>query len=308
MQNPIADAIAELFGQAVRAHQGAALQTELLTLNPPESILDDYSAASAAQGEFVAASGALSPLNAALTVASTNGYAWAQTAKDVLKKYCGRSFGQKWIATGFSSLEVPRSQDGIRALLVSLQAHLKKNPDRENERLEVTAVQAGKLAKAMEDARNEVMKQESVLAARKAARDAAVDALKARLRGLIGELRQVIGTGDARWRNFGFNIPDEPETPGQPVNVTVNNATPGQLLVACDAVPWAARYRFWKQGIGSALEPVAAGTSAEPVCVIEDLPGGEKFNIFVSAVNETGREGVRSVPAEAQTLPTAAVA
>ena len=35
MQNPIADAIAELFGQAVRAQQGAALQTDILILNTP---------------------------------------------------------------------------------------------------------------------------------------------------------------------------------------------------------------------------------------------------------------------------------
>jgi hypothetical protein len=92
------------------------------------------------------------------------------------------------------------------------------------------------------------------------------------------------------------------------VAVTVNNATPGQLLATCDAVPWAARYRFWVQGRNSALEPVGAGTSAEPVCVLENLPGGEAFNVFVSAVNTAGAEGPRSEAVEAQVLPAAAVA
>ena len=47
-------------------------------------------------------------------------------------------------------------------------------------------------------------------------------------------------------------------------------------------------------------EPVAAGTSVEPLFVIEQLEAGTRYNVFASAVNLAGNEGARSAVAVAQ--------
>ena len=88
----------------------------------------------------------------------------------------------------------------------------------------------------------------------------------------------------------------------------MNNTSPGQLLVSCDPVPYAERYRFFVQKTGSSSEPEAVGTSFEPLFRIadEELGSGGRYNVLVSAVNLSGREGPRSEPVAAELLARAA--
>ena len=135
-----------------------------------------------------------------------------------------------------------------------------------------------------------------------------MDTLRNRLRGLRGELEQLIGLEDRRWRRFGFNIPAEPETPAQPEAVTVNSPEPGRLLLSCPAVPFAERYRWFAQKVGTSVDASSVGTSTEPLFVAEGLDAGARYNVSVSAVNEAGNEGPKSSVVVAQVQARAAVA
>ena len=114
---------------------------------------------------------------------------------------------------------------------------------------------------------------------------------------MIGELTQLIGKEDRRWHSFGFNIPDEPETPGRPENVVVTALPDQQVQAECDSVSFAEYYRFWIQPQG-ATEPQDAGSSREPSLKLENVAPGTRLKVFVSAVNKAGHEGPRSEPAE----------
>jgi hypothetical protein len=104
--------------------------------------------------------------------------------------------------------------------------------------------------------------------------DEALVVLRERLRGVIGELKQLLPDGDRRWKRFGFNLPAEPETPAQPVHVQVDNAAPGKLLVTCATVAFTERYRCYAANVGTALEPAPVGSSNEPLFVVESLEAG----------------------------------
>jgi hypothetical protein len=134
----------------------------------------------------------------------------------------------------------------------------------------------------------------------------AFKALRVRLRGLADELKQLIGRDDIRWRAFGLNIPAEPAVPPQPESLEVINDTPLQLLVRCEPVPYADRYRWWKKAHMSPADPEAVGTSDLPMFVIENLNGGTHWDIFVSAVNSSGTEGPLSKPAQGDVIAEAA--
>ena len=134
----------------------------------------------------------------------------------------------------------------------------------------------------------------------------ALGALRERLRGLSNELKQLIGKDDRRWRRFGLNIPGEPETPDQPRELEASASAPGKVLVSCAAVAFAERYRFYAQKADVAGDPTAIGSSNEPLFVMENLDGGARYNVFVSAVNFAGNEGPRSKAVVTEVMARAA--
>ena len=161
--------------------------------------------------------------------------------------------------------------------------------------MKATAARAEEVVTALKSAKAAQDAQDSLLVTKHQEQETALEALRDRLRGLTGELKQLVGEEDARWRRFGLNIPAEPETPAQPGEVTVNNATAGQLLVSCAPVAFAVRYRWFVAKVGTTAEPQAVGTSNEPLFVIENLEFA-RYNVFASAVNLAGNEGPHSKP------------
>ncbi len=77
-----------------------------------------------------------------------------------------------------------------------------------------------------------------------AAWQAAYDVLVKGMRALLDNLRNVLGPDDTRWLSFGLQMPSTVTTPGQPVNLTGNLDDTGAIVVQCDAVPLATRYRW----------------------------------------------------------------
>ena len=236
---------------------------------------------------------------------------WCTRAKDALKPFLGERHSDLWPPAGFTqSLRIPRSALELLDLTEKLGRHLTAHPEQSNanEKFQVTASRAEEFQGALRQASVALTAHDELVATRSAERAATIQALRARLRGLVSELTQLIGREDSRWHRFGFNVPTEPETPSQPQNVQANNTSPGQLLVSCDPVPYAERYRFFIQKAGSSSEPETAGTSFEPLFRIEgeDLVSGGRYNVLVSAVNLSGREGLRSEPVTAELLARAA--
>ena len=158
----------------------------------------------------------------------------------------------------------------------------------------MTAARAEELYHGLKAAKLAQDNQDTLIGEKQQEQDAALEGLRDRLRGVIGELKQLLSEDDQRWRRFGFNIPAEPETPGQPEQAQVDNSAPGKLLVTCAPVPFAERYRCYAARVSSTLEPAPVGSSNEPLFVVETLEAGGRYNVLVSAVNSSGNEGLRS--------------
>ncbi len=66
------------------------------------------------------------------------------------------------------------------------------------------------------------------------------------------------------------------------------------------------RYRFFTAKVGTTAEPTPVSTSVEPLFVIESFEAAGRYNVFVSAVNSSGNEGLRSTAIVAEVLARAA--
>ena len=312
MQNNIATlSNKELLELGHAASAGAdAVGAEVgLKLNPATKVSADSDAAgSAVRAYQTEVANRVTKANA-LETAVVTARAWCFRAKDTLKPFLGNDHSTLWRPSGFvQSLRVPDDYSALFALVGTLAKYLAEHPEQKNDNLKVnvTSGRAQELHEALRTAKDDLQEQDEVIGRKHDEQEAALQALRARLRGLASELRQLIGDNDSRWHRFGLNIPAEPKTPPQPEEVVVNNTTPGQLLVSCAAVPFAARYRWWVQKVGTTDEPIAAGSSDEPLFVVQGVDGGARYNVFASAVNAASNEGPRSKPVVSDVLPKAA--
>lgn len=235
--------------------------------------------------------------------------AWCFSAKNTLKPFLGESHNSLYRPTGFvSSLRVPEDYDGLLALTDALRKYFDLHADQTNAnpKVNVTPARAEELYDELKAAKLALETHDTLIGEKQEEQDAALEALRSRLRGVIGELKQLLADDDQRWKRFGFNIPAEPETPGQPEQVLVDSALPGRLLVTSAPVAFAERYRCYAAKVGTTAEPVLVGSSVTPMFVLENLEAGAQFNLFVAAVNSSGNEGTKSQVVVAQVLMRAA--
>ena len=74
------------------------------------------------------------------------------------------------------------------------------------------------------------------------------------MRELIKNLEGKLARNDPRWLAFGLNMPATSSTPGKPLNLTAHTDDTGAIVVQCDAVPLAARYRWRMLVVGVQTE------------------------------------------------------
>ena len=312
MQNNIAElSIRDLLnGGNKAAITATAIGQEVgLLQNTAEKIDTDYATADSCFLSLQAEIASRVPLASELAGLIGTTRTWCFRAKDTLKPFLGESHNTLYRPTGFvSSLRVPEDFDDLFALVGNLQKYFADHPEQTNpsSKVNVTAARADAIYKSLEKAKLDLDAQDELIADKQIEQDRALEGLRDRLRGVLGELKQVLPEDDRRWKRFGFNIPAEPETPVQPEQVEVNNTVPGRLLVTCAPVPFADHYRCFAVKVGTAGEPVAVGSSNEPLFFIEGLEEGARFNVFVSAVNSSGNEGPRSTAATAEVQAKAA--
>jgi hypothetical protein len=112
---------------------------------------------------------------------------------------------------------------------------------------------------------------------------------------LINILHAVLAPNDPRWLAFGLNQPGVNTTPGKPDGVTAHVDVTGAIIVTCNAVPLATRYRWRMLLVGVQTEYVLAASSTQPMAMIRDVQPGQQVRIIVQAVNGES-QGVPSDP------------
>ncbi len=123
--------------------------------------------------------------------------------------------------------------------------------------------------------------------AAKAALEDGIKAGRARLTGLRGELAQRIPGDDARWYAFGFERPDDPETPEKPENLVLTANAGGNLFADWDNARRAQSYRasVFNTLTGAKLqERMAQDSDAN----FSGLPTGTPLRVEVTAINDAG--------------------
>lgn len=247
-------------------------------------------AAQTAQNDYYAARGAKPALSSAANVADSNAKNFIGLARNILRVFLGNAWSDAWLPTGFpnNSLAVPATVQERQALLQSLQAYFVANPARENGALNVNDTKAGQLFTALSNARAALNAHHIVLGQKKAARDAAVAALRKRMSGLIAELTQLLPADDPRWYGFGLNPPAAPDTPEIPDLLVLTPGGAGIIFADWLDAPRANRYRVWHQIVGTDLEFVATQTVNDSDATLTGLPSGATVRVQITAANDAG--------------------
>src|SRR5437588_4558103 len=90
-------------------------------------------------------------------------------------------------------------------------------------------------------------------------------------------------------------MPSTPSTPSKPVNLSAHLDQTGAIIVQCDAVALATRYRFRMLLVGVQQDYQLAASSPAPLGAIPGIAAGQTVQIIVQAVNG-GLQGVASEP------------
>jgi hypothetical protein len=247
-------------------------------------------AANTAEANYAIAKAAKKTQTTAVTIADSNGKAFIGTARNVLEPFLGAEPSAAWEPAGFpaDSLAIPATQAERQALLGKLRDYFTANPARENAPLVITAAQANSLFTALSDARSAANQGNTNAVEKKTLRDAAVTALRKRMRGLIDELEQLLADEDARWYAFGLNPPGAPATPEVPDGLALAGGGPGTVDADWSDAARAEHYRVWKQVVGVDADFVAVGSPTDSDFTLTGLPSGATVKVQITAVNDAG--------------------
>lgn len=294
-------ALAEDMADGLDAHEtavGVKQNTEVVLRAAIDAVRD-------AETDFGATKTGKVDASATLRIADSNARVFLKNARAVLAKVFGEDYGPAWEAAGFpnDSAAVPGTQEERLNLCAALATHFTAHAAHEvaDPRFKVTAAEATLRFEALSDARSAVHVASTLAGQKKVVRDAAVEALKTRMRGLISELGQLLGDTDPRWDAFGLNAPGAAETPDTPEALVVTPGAPGTLLTDWADARLAARYRVWIQivGVDTAFRPAATVTDSD--ATLSGLGSGKTVRVRVTAVNDAG-ESTPSATVEAVTL------
>jgi hypothetical protein len=229
-------------------------------------------------------------------LADSNAKAFIAFARQTLSPYLGENWSEVWVQTGFpnQSTAVPTTMPERQTLLLGLKTYYTANPGHEKADLNVTAVRADQLFTSLSDARSSLNLLISELGTKRANRDAAILALRKRMRGLIDELTQLLDPLDPLWNSFGLNPPGAPTTPDQPEGVVLTPGQPGTVLVDWTDTPYADHYRVFVKVVGVDTIAQHHSSPTDTDLTLTNLPPGATIEVEVSAVNKGGVEGLRS--------------
>ncbi len=232
---------------------------------------------------------------------------WLLNVRAALTKFFGTRWNTMWAQAGYTSptTAVPDTITDRLGLALRLIGFFTQNPSYEVAPLDVTAAHGTTLRNAAVSTQGVVAQKTDLLKTAMTARDAALKPLTTQMRLLISILTALLGPNDPRWLQFGLNIPGSDTTPAQPVNVQAN-LNGAAIVVSCDAVPLASRYRFRTLIVGVQSDYVLSASSQSPMASLTGFAPGVSVQIVVQAVN-AGRQGLASEPIVVTIPPAAAL-
>lgn len=216
--------------------------------------------------------------------------------RSIMEGVHGKKLNAGWAAAGFTdNTAVPKNHNKRFALLTTARAYLAANPGQEatvpqpgGTTLAITAANALTVLGQFDTARTLVNTADGAAELCKQLRDADVDALFAEVSGTTSELRGLLAADDARWENFGLNIPASPNPPEAVTALTVTASGTGQELVQWQRARRATYYRVFRQVDGVDAEPQFAGRDSDLEFTLKDLTPGTTVHVYVVAANDGG--------------------
>jgi hypothetical protein len=291
MKNKIPKAFDDLFSLAEKSADGLhSLGATLGIMHNTETIVRaDLDSARTTNNLYQAAKTARLAATDTQDAADKNATAFLTTARDVLKQTLGSRYSQAWNEVGFisGSLAVPATLDERLALLKSMELYFLANAAQEVAPL-ITHQKAATLYDALSTAISALNAAWSEQREKKDARDAASEALRARLRKLYRELMQFLSDTDPRWLEFGFNVPADSEIPDAPEDLVVLAGASGHLVAQWPPAARGDRYRLYKQVVNVDPDFVYVDTVTDTSKDMNTFTPGAHVKVRVTAVNNAG--------------------
>ena len=199
---------------AIARHSFGALQkweSELaLTHTTAARLLAESEAAVQTQGDYQTSCSVYHEKVQVKLATQRRAFMLLMVTRDLLRQHLGTQYSRSWDQTGFfnCTLKIPVLAHQQIFKLSTLKEFFLLNPD-----LEVPGVATAALAAAMHE---ELMQRVSDVSSawverrqRKKERNAALAALRQRVKQLYAELKIVLPLDDPRWFEFGFKIPGD---------------------------------------------------------------------------------------------------
>jgi hypothetical protein len=266
-------------------------------------------------GAFNAARSARQTASDAWTAAQGNIYDWLLGVSNMLATHFGTRWNTQWAQAGFinNTTAIPVKIEDRMGLTLALVNFFTAQPSYEVPSLNQTAAYGTTLRTTAVNAQAAVTAATVTINNIGALWQTAYDTLVKGMRSLIMNLTDKLSDSDPRWLSFGLQMPSTITTPGKPVNLTASLDQTGAIVVQCDAVPLATRYRWRMLLVGLQQDYQLAASTPGPIGSITGVPPGQTAQIIVQAVNN-GLQGVASdpitfaVPAASQSVPPPASA
>jgi hypothetical protein len=293
--NRLPDSRDELFALADDAVDGAHQYEATLPLkqNTEAAIAADLAYARAMVNAANLADTALSAAQSALRTADSNVKAFLPKAKKAITGALGDDWQAVFAEAGFKegSLALPATPEGRFAMIQKLPGFLTAHPACQDPRpaVNVTPAAAAPLFAAIESTRGMANLKSTDYSNALKARDAAEEKLRTRLRGLIGELGQLIPDDSAIWYAFGLNAPADPATPGTPLDgPVVTPGAPGTLYLVWGIARRATGYHIYQQIEGVDAEPQHVATVNDRAYTLTGLTSGKTAKVSIAGYNDAG--------------------
>ncbi len=208
-----------------------------------------------------------------------------------LQKVLGQRWSSAWEPTGFpnQSTAMPNKQDERFTLLDSLKDYFTTVPAHESVDMDATAAICLAAWTTLSNARQAVANAESAQTTAFTNRTNAENTLRKRVRGLINELEGgLLADDDARWEDFGLNIPANPSAPESVTSVTLAPASANRLEVSWPYAVRAIRYIIEILIVGVDTEWRTGANSKDLTVILKGFTAGQTVKVRVVAANDGG--------------------
>ena len=228
--------------------------------------------------------------SAAHQAADEAGAAVLKNCRLRLVKLFGGQFNSQWMTAGWpnGTTAIPTTQDARFSLLGSLNTYFTATPASESTDMEATAALCAAAHTAISDARNLLNNAKTALDGAKEDEKAAVHTLRKRVRGLISELGTLLADDDARYTDFGLNVPASPVAPEAIATLTLTTPAAGKIHAEWSYATRMTGTRLQKKVAGVDEDFVSAGTADGLEKTLTGFTAGQTVEVRVIAYNDGG--------------------